>query len=68
MPEGGDFVLFFDPEAGVLHRKAVPGVRILTEKLVARGLAGEGMVTGQTDTCIIIARKLCEKALNYVAV
>ena len=54
MPGGGDFVSFFDPGAGVLHLKAVPGAGILTEKISRPGghLEGRGMVTGQIDICI----------------
>ena len=52
-PGGGDFFVFFDPGAGVLHRKAVPGVGILTEKISDPGVSpGGGMVTSQIDTCI----------------
>ena len=37
MSGDGDFASFFLPGAGVMHRKAVPGAGILTEKkLVAR--------------------------------
>ena len=32
MLRDGDFASFFYPGAGVLHRKAVPGAGILTEK------------------------------------
>ena len=32
MPGGGDFASFFEPGAGVVHRKAVLGAGILTEK------------------------------------
>ena len=45
---------FFDPGAGVLYRKAVPGAGILTERNSDPGVSpgGGGMVTGQIDTCI----------------
>ena len=44
MPRDRDFVSFFALGDGVLHRKAVSGVGILTgKKSVARGLArGDG--------------------------
>ena len=32
MPWGGDFASFFEPRAGVVHRKAVLGAGILTGK------------------------------------
>ena len=50
----GIFVSFFDPGAGVLLWKAVPGVGILKKKI--SGLGG-GVVTGQIDTSIIRLRK-----------
>ena len=39
-----------------MHRKAVPGAGILTEKNKWPGSQsrGEGMVTGQIDTCIMM--------------
>ena len=40
MPEDGDFLTFFRPGGQSFALKAVPGAEILTEKMVARGLAG----------------------------
>ena len=40
-----------------MHRKAVPGAGILTEKNQwpgSQSREGRGMVTGQTDTCIMM--------------
>ena len=42
MPGVGILFSFLDPGPGGLHWKAVPGAGILTEKLVAQGLAREG--------------------------
>ena len=42
MPGGGDFVSFFDPGAGVLNGKTVPGVGILTEKISGPGISPGG--------------------------
>ena len=50
----GIIVSFFDPGAGVLHWKAVPGQGILMEKISG---PGGGMVTSQIDTCKIWLRK-----------
>ena len=38
----GIIVSFFDPGAGVLHWKAVPGREFWWKKLVARGGGGDG--------------------------
>ena len=42
MPGGGFCFLFFDPGAGVLHWKAVPGAGILTEKISIPGVSPGG--------------------------
>ena len=49
----GILLRFFDPGAGVLHRKAVPGAGILTEK-ISDPAVSRGMVAGQIDTCIMM--------------
>ena len=53
----GIFVSFFDPGAGVLRWKAVPGAGIMTEKISGPGVSPRGMVTSQIDTCINWLRK-----------
>ena len=54
MPGGGNFASFFYPGAGVMHCKLSPGQEFGREKLVARQSVEGGMVTGQTDTCIMM--------------
>ena len=53
MPGGGDFVSFFSTREPEFYTVTLLGTGILTKKISGLGVSPGGMVTGQTDTCII---------------
>ena len=59
MPGGGDFVSFFRPGGQSFAMKSCPRGGDFDGKIVVRSqLGGGGMVTSQTDTCIIPVNKM----------
>ena len=67
MPGGGDFVSFFRPGGRRFPLKSHPQDGDFDEKNSGPGASPEGMVTGQSDTCITaLIEPFCSNTSIYI--